>query len=180
MLKRVEVLTGGASSVYGADAVAGVVNFIIDTDFDGLRLDGQISGYQHNNNCPSIGGGDTVCDELDRQIALGRAGYDYPKGSGWDGKNIDVTASFGAGFDDGRGHVMGYFGYRKQNAVLQGARDYSACTLNTGGALGSPPGVACGGSSFSAEGNFLIYTAGTSIFLTPDANGELHPGSTEV
>ena len=179
MLKRVEVLTGGASSVYGADAVAGVVNFIIDTDFDGLRLDGQISGYQHNNNCPSIGGGDTVCDELDRQIGLGRAGYDYPKGSGWDGKNIDVTASFGAGFDDGRGHVMGYFGYRKQNAVLQGERDYSACTLNAGGALGSPPGVACGGSSFSAEGNFLIYTAGTSIFLTPDANGELHPGSTK-
>ena len=42
MVKRVEVLTGGASSVYGADAVAGVVNFIIDTDFSGLRLDGQI------------------------------------------------------------------------------------------------------------------------------------------
>jgi len=179
MLKRVEVLTGGASSVYGADAVAGVVNFIMDTDFDGLRLDGQISGYQHNNDCPSIGAGSTVCDELNRQIALGRAGYDYPHGSGWDGKNIDVTASFGAGFDDGRGHVMGYFGYRKQNAVLQGARDYSACTLNVGGSLGSNGGVACGGSSFSAEGNFLIYTAGTSIFLTPDASGELHPGSTK-
>ena len=30
LVKRVEVLTGGASSVYGADAVAGVVNFIMD------------------------------------------------------------------------------------------------------------------------------------------------------
>src|SRR3954468_3539299 len=139
MLKRVEVLTGGASSVYGADAVAGVVNFIMDTDFDGLRLDGQISGYQHDNDCPSIGGGSTVCDELDRQIGLGRVGYDYPKGSGWDGKSIDINAAFGAGFDDGRGHVMGYFGYRKQNAVTQDARDYSQCTLNVGGALGLPP-----------------------------------------
>ena len=32
LIKRAEVLTGGASSVYGADAVAGVVNFIMDTE----------------------------------------------------------------------------------------------------------------------------------------------------
>src|SRR4029079_2634114 len=118
----------------------------------------QISGYQHNNDCPSIGAGSTVCDELNRQIALGRAGYDYPHGSGWDGKNIDVTASFGAGFDDGRGHVMGYFGYRKQNAVLQGARDYSACTLNVGGSLGSNGGVARGGSFLLGGRTLSVYT----------------------
>ena len=49
LVKRVEVLTGGASSTYGADAVAGVVNFIMDTDFTGIRLDGQYSFYQHDN-----------------------------------------------------------------------------------------------------------------------------------
>src|SRR6185369_15680537 len=48
LIKRVEVLTGGASSVYGADAVAGVVNFIMDTNFTGIRFDGQYSFYQHN------------------------------------------------------------------------------------------------------------------------------------
>ena len=123
MLKRVEVLTGGASSVYGADAVAGVVNFIIDTDFDGLRLDGQISGYQHDNDCPSIGGGDTVCDELDRQInALApRRATTIPRAAAGTARTSMSRRPFGAGFDDGRGHVMGYFGYRKQNAVLQGA-----------------------------------------------------------
>ena len=40
LTKPVEVLTGGASSVYGADAVAGVVNFIMDTQFVGIRFDG--------------------------------------------------------------------------------------------------------------------------------------------
>jgi iron complex outermembrane recepter protein len=35
---RVEVLTTGASAIYGADAVAGVVNFILRRDFEGLRL----------------------------------------------------------------------------------------------------------------------------------------------
>jgi outer membrane receptor protein involved in Fe transport len=31
-VKRVEVLTGGASAIYGSDEVAGVVNFILDTE----------------------------------------------------------------------------------------------------------------------------------------------------
>ncbi|HVE01187.1 MAG TPA: TonB-dependent receptor plug domain-containing protein, partial [Sphingomicrobium sp.] len=55
LIKRVEVLTGGASSVYGADAVAGVVNFIMDTNFTGVRFDGQYSFYQHNNKDFSLG-----------------------------------------------------------------------------------------------------------------------------
>ncbi|RMB00601.1 secretin/TonB-like protein [Eilatimonas milleporae] len=38
MIERVEVITGGASAVYGADAVSGVVNIITRTDFDGLEL----------------------------------------------------------------------------------------------------------------------------------------------
>ena len=37
LVERVEVLTGGASSVYGADAVAGVVNFILKDDFEGAE-----------------------------------------------------------------------------------------------------------------------------------------------
>jgi outer membrane receptor protein involved in Fe transport len=37
LVKRVEVLTGGASAVYGADAVAGVVNFILRDDFEGFE-----------------------------------------------------------------------------------------------------------------------------------------------
>ena len=40
LLKRVDVLTGGAAAVYGADAVAGVVNFIINDRFRGLQANG--------------------------------------------------------------------------------------------------------------------------------------------
>ena len=38
-IDRTEVVTGGASSIYGADAVSGVVNFITTRDFDGIELD---------------------------------------------------------------------------------------------------------------------------------------------
>lgn len=38
MIERVETVTGGASAAYGSDAIAGVVNIILDTDLEGLRL----------------------------------------------------------------------------------------------------------------------------------------------
>ena len=40
-VERVEVLADGASSVYGSDAVAGVVNFVTRKNFEGLEMDGQ-------------------------------------------------------------------------------------------------------------------------------------------
>lgn len=47
LVKRVEVVTGGASAAYGSDAVGGVVNFILDTNYKGFKLgtDAGISTY---------------------------------------------------------------------------------------------------------------------------------------
>ena len=47
LTSRVEVVTGGASAVYGSDAVTGVVNFILDKQFDGFKTvaQGGISGH---------------------------------------------------------------------------------------------------------------------------------------
>ncbi len=39
LVERVDIVTGGASSVYGADAIAGVVNFITKDDFEGVAID---------------------------------------------------------------------------------------------------------------------------------------------
>ncbi|MGH6694782.1 TonB-dependent receptor domain-containing protein [Sphingopyxis sp.] len=41
LVQRVEIITGGASAVYGSDAIAGVVNFILNDKFEGLELDAQ-------------------------------------------------------------------------------------------------------------------------------------------
>lgn len=46
LIQNIEIVTGGASSVYGADAVSGVLNFILRKDFEGLEIDanyGQIN-----------------------------------------------------------------------------------------------------------------------------------------
>src|SRR5690606_9817285 len=49
-IARVEVISGGASAVYGADAVGGVVNFILKDDFEGAEVDVQFGDTQHGGN----------------------------------------------------------------------------------------------------------------------------------
>lgn len=52
IVERVDIVTGGASAVYGTDAVAGVVNFVLDDDFEGVRgnIQGGISSRADNEN----------------------------------------------------------------------------------------------------------------------------------
>ena len=155
IVKRVDVLTGGASSVYGADAVAGVVNFIMDTNFRGLRIDGQASTFMHDNRA----GHDILAANAGRN-------FQPPHGQSVNGGAQDISAAFGAGFDDNRGSITAYATYRKQDAVLQASRDYSFCSLaglpqhdpsatnhNSIDSLGRR--FNCGGSATSATGTFF-------------------------
>jgi iron complex outermembrane receptor protein len=172
LVKRVDVLTGGASSVYGADAVAGVVNFIMDTSFRGLRIDAQASTFMHNNDAS-----DRI---LNADFASNR-NFRPPHGNSVNGGAQDLSVAFGAGFDDNRGSIMAYATYRKQDAVLQASRDYSFCSLAARtvaqGGLGSgtpPRDFNCGGSATSATGTFF-----TNVGTFQVGNGnQFVPGTT--
>jgi outer membrane receptor protein involved in Fe transport len=116
LVDRIDVVTGGASAVYGADAVAGVVNFIMLKNFEGVRLDAQYSVYQHHNGNPV---GDVV-----------RArGYRTPEGEVMDGAVTDLTAVIGIGAGDGRGNATFYATWRKTDPVLLDKRDFASCPL---------------------------------------------------
>lgn len=132
LIERVEVLTGGASAVYGSDAVAGVVNFHLMDDFDGVRLDGQFSRYTHDNDDFPL------MDDLLRQ-----ADYARPGGSVSDGDTVNLALMLGRNLDDNRGNVTLYATYREVDAVVQDDRIHSACAVgrdNSGdlSCLGSP------------------------------------------
>ena len=49
-IQRVEVISGGASAVYGADAVGGVVNFILKDDYEGASIDVRFGDTQHGGD----------------------------------------------------------------------------------------------------------------------------------
>jgi len=161
IVRRVEVLTGGAAAVYGSDAVAGVVNFILDTNIDGIRLDAQIGAYQHSNR-----------DKF-AQGLLDQRQFPYPKGSVLDGRRESVSVAFGKSFFDDRAHVTLYGGYRKIAGVMQDRRDYGACPLTakmTGQQL--TPVLECGGPVVSYPGNFFdnllnIYTVAPDRTFVP-------------
>jgi len=137
LIERVEVLTGGASAVYGADAVAGVVNFIMMDDFQGARLDIQTSGYQHKN------------DDAQIQSAVRDAGFALPDSTVNDGNISDITLTLGMNSEDGRGNATMYVGYRKIDELLQSQRDYSACALGSGDIFDT-----CFGSSSASPARF--------------------------
>ncbi len=137
-IERVEVLTGGASATYGSDAVAGVVNFIMVDDFEGVKLDYQFSQYVHKNNNDKI-----------QQIILDN-GYPAPTGTVTDGEINNMSLVIGGNLADGRGNVTAYATYRDIGAVLQGSRDYSGCAL-------SNDGTTCFGSSTIPQGRITDF-----------------------
>ncbi len=163
MVERVEVLTGGASAVYGSDAIAGVVNFIMKRDFEGVQFDATYGFYQHNNDYG--GPGQTKL----RDVIAGRAqtnpsAFALPSSNVTDGEAKEFNFLIGASTDDGRGNVTVYGGVRDNKAVIQGERDYSACALNAN----PTTSFSCGGSGTSYPGYFYI---GGDAFTIDSATG---------
>jgi len=136
LVKRVDVLTGGASATYGSDAISGVVNFVMNDDFEGFQIDANYSFYQHNNDGELQG-------LLEEYAARNPSQYRVPDGSTIDGEGVDITLMAGGDFDNGRGHATAFAAYQNVNEVLQGDRDYSQCALGTRN----------GGTEFSCAGS---------------------------
>jgi outer membrane receptor protein involved in Fe transport len=142
LIDRVDLLTGGASAVYGADAVAGVVNFIMKKDFTGVQLSANYAAYQHNNS------------DAKSEAANAAADYDAPTGSVYDGQTVDISLIFGANSPDGRGNVEGYVEYRHVDPVTEASRDYSFCSIAVTG-----QNFSCGGSATAKNATILTYDA---------------------
>jgi iron complex outermembrane recepter protein len=161
LVQRVDLLTGGASAVYGSDAIAGVVNFILDDEFEGWNLSAGWSAYRHKNDNEYIQG------------LMDRRGFSYPTGdSGFDGISRNIDIAFGKRFADGIGHITSWLTWRENDALFHGDRDYSSCALNA-------RATACGGSPTNATGNFYAfqtdpndpsYFDGTPASLNPDGS----------
>jgi len=170
LVERVDLLTGGASAVYGADAVAGVVNFVMNDHFQGVRFESNYSLYEHDNS------------DKNSQAANTLFGFTAPSGRATDGYARDFGIIAGSNFADGRGNATAYAGYRRVAAVLQAKRDYSNCSL-TSTTVNGASALGCGGSStafparFNNPGQPISPTTGNPIteHLDP-ATGELAPG----
>jgi iron complex outermembrane receptor protein len=147
LIQRVDVLTGGASAVYGADAVAGVVNFILDTHFQGVKIDGEYSFNNHQNN-----------DALYKSY-LSDSGNPVPPSTVNTGQNRNFSVLVGSDFADGKGNATAYATYLHSNPAVGNQFDHAGCTLIGGSHPTAPPSntaaIGCGGSFTSGHGIFI-------------------------
>ncbi len=150
LVKRVEVLTGGASSTYGADAVAGVVNFILQDDFEGVKLDYQFSQYRHDND------GNVV------SRAAQDAGFAFADDTADDGDTHDVSFIIGGNLSEGRGNITAYATYRDIEGITQSERDYSACAVRSS--------LSCLGSATNESGSFYFENDGFTNLYNVQGN----------
>ncbi|MFL2492478.1 MAG: TonB-dependent receptor domain-containing protein [Luminiphilus sp.] len=157
MVERVDIVTSGASAVYGSDAVAGVVNFITKRDFEGFEFDYQYStNYNKNSNGYM-------------QNLLAEADF-FDPGATTTGEASLMSVMMGVNSDDGRGNITLFGTYEDMEEMLGKDRDTGACTL-----FGSSDPF-CGGSSNFRRFNGTIGN-GVAGTVFQELNGELVPFS---
>jgi outer membrane receptor protein involved in Fe transport len=146
LIEKIEILTGGASATYGADAVSGVVNFIMNTHFQGVKLDADYGFDMHHNHQGNLSA---------LESTYGFQPTDDTVHSGFT-KQFSFVA--GSNFADGAGNATVYTTYNNNSATVQRPFDYSACTLS-GKIVNGATKLSCGGSQTGLPGLFIGYTA---------------------
>ncbi|RYY22267.1 MAG: TonB-dependent receptor, partial [Sphingomonadales bacterium] len=177
LVERIDIVTGGASAVYGSDAIAGVVNFILKDNYDGIQMRGQsgISRYGDAGN----------------QFLSLTAGKNFADGRG----NVAVNLEYAHSSDfyaSGRPNVRQQDGFLIVDADPAGSvngaaggfdrffyRDIRSSTISLGGmvaAFPDPTAAPCGrgdGSAFTCAFQFqrdgsLVAQTGSRAGIGPN------------
>jgi len=143
LLERIDVVTGGASAVYGSDAIAGVVNFITKQNFEGFQIDAQAGVDWHHNHS-------SYAQQLQRD-----AGYTPLTGDTWDGHNQSINIVAGTNFAENKGNVTAYFGYLQSDPISSGQRDFGGCEIDVNDDL-------AGGHCFGTANSNYFRVAGST------------------
>jgi outer membrane receptor protein involved in Fe transport len=165
LVDHVEVVTGGASAVYGSDALAGVVNFVMKKDFEGVRIDAQYGFAQHSQH-------NDEADAASKAIGLAIPD-DYSGGSTW-----DLTAIVGVNSPDGKGNATVYAGYRHMDAVTQDKYDFTNCSFSSVSTGGVYDHHICAGSS--NYNRIISLDTGNQFFVNTDRTFRAYNPTTDV
>ena len=163
LITGVDVLTGGASAVYGSDAMAGVVNFHLLHNFDGVQITQTFNEAQHTQGGPA----NAVLESANYPVKPAIPGNQF------DGRISDTTLIIGTNTADNKGNVTMYASYRSIDPVLDGSRNFDACET---GLNKAKTALVCAGSSSGAYGNFIT-NAGKDLALNPNGSATFVPFS---
>ena len=159
-LKRIEVLRDGAAAIYGSDAVAGVINTVLQEDYDGAQVEVQFGSAEGTS--------------LNEGRFTGLIGKDIKDGRG------NVTAFFSTEQRSGLlDSDQDYTRYADKRGLFVGTEFETATSLD-GRSTSSPFGQFTAKTTTAIRSNGVAVTGATGIFkIVPTANGcgvTLSPG----
>ena len=140
LTERIDVLSGGASSVYGSDAVSGVVNFVLKKNFQGVRVDANYSFFNHHNR------GGVVSD------AARAVGFGFNDGWANDGARANISVAAGVNLFDDRVNITTYLNYAHSQVLPFSNRSDSACEISKSSRTAAPT---CLRATFTAAGTII-------------------------
>jgi outer membrane receptor protein involved in Fe transport len=155
LIERVDVVTGGASAAYGSDALSGVVNFVIDHDFTGLKGEVQtgMTKYEDDKSISAqLSYGTPFADGRGHFLASG----EYTQSDGIDGTNDRPWARLPAAVINNPAYVPG-----------NGAPRY-VVRRDVGLSSGTPGGIITGGplrGTYFGQGGEILrnFNFGTNV-----------------
>ena len=175
LISSVDVVTGGASAVYGSDALAGVTNFRLRDD-----LEGMIAGGQYGITGEGDGRRFNAYMALGTQIAEGRGhivafGEYYKRGSIFQGARGFSRFALA---DGATGLIPG------GSAGVPQGRFVSPGTITINGIVANPPGASCGPTPARNAGCFDIAAGtpfvGSGAFFAQPGQGRPYVSATDA
>ncbi|WP_374593997.1 TonB-dependent receptor domain-containing protein [Sphingosinicella sp.] len=152
LIRGVDVVTGGASAAYGSDAVAGVVNFLIDDEFQGFKgkLQGGITDHNdYRNYLASMAFGTSLADNRVRVTvaveAAENSGIDFISDRDWGDNPARIPNPASTSTND-----------EPRNLIVMGAK---AANASYGGVINSPGRLR--GIQFAPDGSAIPFRYGT-------------------
>lgn len=146
LVSRVDVVTGGASATYGSDAVSGVVNFVLDEKFSGIKMLAQ-TGVSDKGDAFSYRVGAAVGTDIGDRIHV-IASYDHYDSDGLPDNLFYRKWAHGAPITTGAGTAANPY------TLTPNARTK---TLSDGGVINSGP---LAGLQFAPNGSLVPFNAG--------------------
>jgi len=180
LIERVDVVTGGSSAVYGSDAIAGVVNFVLKKNYEGMQVraqGGQSKYHDGNNAFVSFVGGKNFADGKGN-VAVDVEYSDQRPVFGSNRPNLAANKAFVTVDTDPAGTAFGSDGVPDATLV----NDIRTTSVAIGGLLQFTPAAGlspCGTDKdgaayrcmyiFQPDGSFVAQT-GTRVGLAPSGS----------
>ncbi len=154
LIDRTEIVTGGSSAVYGSDAIAGVINFVLKKDFQGARIDAS-TNFDSDTSTPNYNFDITVGSNFDHDRGNVVVAMDYLNRGGIAQSQVSYAAN---PLNESCVTPASF------SKTLPGTAN-GASAANCA-ASGGRMGFTAGGSTSTAAGQFLPVFTGTDPTLT--------------